>query len=1074
LIPANLHFKNPNPRIPFAEWKIAVPTASTPWPYEGLRRLSVNSFGYGGANAHAILDDAYHYLAKRGLKANHCTIAPSSTGPLRALKWSERVNGHAVNGIAVVKANGTKMQKPSRLVVFSTQDQDGLGRQRQDLSKYLAKHTSGKTDTDTILRNLAFTLSEKRSRLPWKSYCITSSMGELMQSLENKDHPSVRSTLEPRLGFVFTGQGAQWAKMGIELLRYNVFRQSVEAADKYLKQELGCWWSALEEMSRDDTTSNINLPFYSQTLCTVLQVALVELLESWKISPRSVVGHSSGEIAAAYCIGSLSRENAWKIAYYRGLLSSQMKSMAPTLKGAMLAVGASETQARKWIARVTRGDTVVACINSPSSVTVSGDEAGIDELAAMLKKEGVFARKLKVETAYHSHHMNSIAIPYFEALRDIIPTEALPGRQMFTSVSGSLVDFSELGAAHWVRNLLSPVLFSDAVYELVRPKEAEDQATGAAVDMLVEIGPHSALQGPVSQILKKYGIKDVEYRSVLSRGRDGVQTSLTAAGEMFAHGVPVDIKTLNLGAETEEDHISGSPKALVDMPTYAWNHSRTYWAESRVAKHYRLREYSRLSLVGAPYPAFGESERQWRGFLRISEEPWIRDHKIQSSILYPAAGFLAMAIEAASQIADPSLVVREFRLREIQISSAVVLNEESDLECILQFRPHATGTRDNSGAWLEFSVSTCPEGEDPRRNCSGLLVIEYESAENSSMSTERALEEQACKNQYYEASTTCRTLEDKTEFYKELESIGLVYGPTFRNLSEIRSSEQGLSCCAVDVVDTGSTPVSRRPDRPHIIHPTVLDAMFHAAFAALKGRQGTLSEAMVPKFIEEVVIAADIGFQTGTRFRGYSTSAKHGFRELVSNIHMLDDSLSKQVVAIKGFNCAEVSSSMSGASDEETAMNEKKICSKLVWKPAVELLSAEQQKEVIEAVIPQHTRAETAAAIEKEEMLAFASVRHSFEKVSSREIPTMQLRNFYKWMEDQLKISSHSSHTAAGTNGGEMGATLEKVLRGKADAKQLLKEQSLDQFYAHLRGMEESRTKLSEVSLCYPTTHISP
>ena len=1073
MIPANLHFKNPNPRIPFAEWKIAVPTALTPWPYEGLRRLSVNSFGYGGANAHAILDDAYHYLAKRGLKANHCTTAPSSAGLLRALKWSERVNGHVVNGSVVAKANGTKVQKPTRLIVFSTQDQDGLARQRQDMSTYLEKHTSGKTDTDTILRDLAFTLSEKRSRLPWKSYCITSSTGELMQSLENKDHPSVRSTLEPRLGFVFTGQGAQWAKMGIELLRYNVFRQSVEAADKYLKQGLGCRWSALEELSRDDATSNINLPSYSQTLCTVLQVALVELLESWKISPRSVVGHSSGEIAAAYCIGSLSRENAWKVAYYRGTLSSQMKSIVPTLKGAMLAVGTSETQARKWIARVTRGDTVIACINSPSSVTVSGDETGIDELAAMLKKDGIFARKLKVETAYHSHHMNSIAIPYFEALRDVIPTEALPGRQMFTSVSGSLVDFSELGAAHWVRNLLSPVLFSDALYELVRPKEAEDQATGAAVDMLVEIGPHSALQGPVSQILKKHGIKDVEYRSMLSRGRDGVQTSLTAAGEMFTHGVPVDINTLNLGAEIE-DHFSGSPKTLVDMPTYAWNHSRTYWAESRVAKHYRLREYPRLSLVGAPYPAFGESERQWRGFLRISEEPWIRDHKIQSSILYPAAGFLAMAIEGASQIADPSLVVREFRLREIQISSAVVLNEESDLECILQFRPHATGTRDNSGAWLEFNVSTCPEGEDPRRNCSGLLVIEYESAVNSSMNMERALEEQACKNQYYEARTTCRTLEDTTDFYKDLESIGLVYGPTFRNLSEIRISEQGLSCCAVGVVDTGSTPVSRWPDRPHIIHPTVLDAMFHAAFAALKGRQGTLSEAMVPKFIEEVVVAADIGFQTGTRFRGYSTSAKHGFRELVSNIHMLDDSLSKQVVAIKGFNCAEVSSSMTDASDEETIMNEKKICSKLVWKPAIELLSAEQQKEVIEAIIPQHTPAETEAAIEKEEMMAFASICHSFEKVSSREVPTMQLRNFYKWMEDQLKKSSHSSSTVAGANGGEINTTLEQVLRGKADAKQLLKEQSLDQFYAQLRGMEESRTKLSEVSLYNPTIHIFP
>ncbi len=1017
----------------------------------GLRRISVNSFGYGGANAHAVLDDAYHYLAERGLKGNHRTTVPLSM-------------------LQAPKINGFKNQNTKMLFVFSTQDQDGLLRQRQALAKYLSARDT-KSDIDSLLGDLAFTLSEKRSRLPWKSSIIASSVDELIQSLDYKDHSAVRSTVEPRIGFVFTGQGAQWAMMGMELMCYKIFRESVQTADAYLKT-LGCPWSAIDEMNADDATSKINLPYYSQTLCTVLQVAMVELLESWKITPKSVVGHSSGEIGAAYCLGALKRQDAWKIAYFRGLLSSQMKSLQSHIKGAMMAVGASEAATRKWISKVTKGDVVVACVNSPSSITVSGDETGIDELQAMLKIENIFARKLKVETAYHSHHMELVAVPYFEALKDVETQEALPGRQIFTTVSGELADAEEFGATHWVRNLLSPVQFYDAVSELLRPKDAEDQATGSAVDLLIEIGPHSALQGPTSQILKKIGIKDVEYRSLLSRGRNGIDTTLAAIGDMFTLGVSMDINKINLCTNFA---FQNSPKMLVNLPPYAWNHSRTYWAESRVAKKYRQRKYQPLSLVGAPYPAFSDSEQQWRKFLRMSEEPWIQHHKIQTSVLYPAAGFLAMAIEAATQIANPRLVIREFKLREIQISSAVVLDEESDLECILQFRPHATGTRDSTGTWLEFIVSTCANGEDLKRNCSGLLLIEYESAIDSSMSREKYLEEQDSKNSYLEIDSSCVHPEDPKMFYQELESVGLVYGPPFRGVTDIRNNAQGQSVCVVEILDTGSSPITRSQDRPHIIHPTVLDAMFHAAFAALKGEVGKLSESMVPKFIEEVIIAGDIPFKTGTQFKGYSTSTKHGFRELMSNINMFDDAFNKPMVVIKGFNCMEVSSN--GGLDEDARTNEKKICSKLVWKPAMELLSYQQQREVVEAVAPTPTNAALADRAAKEETHAFTAVQRIFGQISSREVSSMQLRGFYKWMQEKLNSGSQSWQAAdarlngqgdlaegAGSkiSGDQLGTILGQVLLGKVDAKQLLKEDNLEQFHAKIRGMEESRTKLAE------------
>ncbi len=469
-------------------------------------------------------------------------------------------------------------------------------------------------------------------------------------------------------------------------MSYKVFRESVEAADGYLREECECSWSAVEELAKGKATSKLHLAEYSQSLCTVLQVALVELLRSWNISPAAVVGHSSGEIAAAYAIGALSREDAWKAAFYRGLLSSEMKINAPNLNGSMMAAGMSPEQAEEWFSKVTEGQLVVACINSPTSITISGDTAGIDQLLGLLKEAGIFARKLLVDTAYHSPHMQTVAQDYYELLSDITPLAAAGSTTMHSSVTGTLIEADQLGAMNWVRNLTSPVKFSSAVYDMLRPMRGAKRLEENAVDILVEVGPHSALQGPATQTLKAHNIINIPYLSVLTRNQSAVETAINLAGGLFAHGYEVNIQEANV------DSGRSSVKTLVDLPIYPWKHSQRFWHDSRVEREYLSRERPKHSLLGAPSPSIGERERIWRGFIRLSEEPWIADHKIHGTILYPAAGYLAMAVEAAWQIADPARKIAAYRLRDIQLTSASIMTEDADTECIVQLRPHFAGT----------------------------------------------------------------------------------------------------------------------------------------------------------------------------------------------------------------------------------------------------------------------------------------------------------------------------------------------------------------------------------------------
>ena len=1032
-----------------------------------LTFFQVQCFGYGGTNAHTVLDDALHYLAENRLPGVHRTKALSST----------HVNGSGCSQskLRYIENSSSSLSEEIwtdyKIFVVSAHDQDGISRQKQALCRYLLAQGSVAKMEDQVLRDLAFTLGERRSRLMWRTFSVASSIQDLVSKLQSNEPstPIFRSSTKNRVAYIFTGQGAQWARMGEELNRYPKFRQSIEQSDRFLQRKLGCSWSVAQEMRLDAAESRINSPEFAQPICTVLQIALVDLLASWNINPSAVVGHSSGEIAAAYCLGALNREDALQAAYSRGSLSSRIKSFSRSVKGAMLAVGASESQAQSWIDDISGGNVVVACVNSPSSVTLSGDACAIDELQAKLGEREVFARKLKVETAYHSPHMNMVAMPYLESMNGIrIRTDCDFSIKMYSAVTGCFVEPSELGAVYWVRNLISPVLFYDAIYDLMRPLLCGHRSTENSIDILLELGPHSTLQGAVNQTMKKHGITGIAYQSVLKRGRDAMESALDAAGFLAAQNVPIDLNLVNNASDVTWH--APPPQPLVDLPPYCWNHSSAFWAESRVSKEYRFREQPRVDLLGVAVPKMNEAERTWRAIFRISEQAWIQDHVIQTSIIYPAAGYLAMALEGANQIAAGD--VKGFRFREVQIVAPAVISDTTDLECILQFRPHRNGTRGTNSMWTEFSISSCSDGTELRLNCYGLLLIEYENIPNSNISVERNLEDDGIKESYHRVEQMCTVSEDPRAFYEELDSIGLRYGSTFRNLTQVRRG-QGKSCFILQLFDPNSQAKLPYMSRPHVIHPTNMDSMFHAAFAAYKDITGPLKETMVPTSIDEIFISAKIPFLTGTSLKGFCETSKHGFRELMADMAMLDADI--PVLTVKGFRCSAVSGSDSSQADAETSQ----LFGKMVWKPATEFLDTIQVSKIMATASP---TAEVGEHFKKCERLAFLFVQHALKEVGSDCVLDQRLQELRAWMQEQLEANIDANWTRMdwaeaqdlieelkeGSADGLMlcktGEHLVQVLQGQADVETVLRKDGvLDRWLKENEGLKQSLTNLAKV-----------
>jgi acyl transferase domain-containing protein len=580
------------------------------WPISGIRRVSINCFGFGGTNAHVIMDNApdvdyqpFHEF-KRKVSSTNCP------------RWSK-----------------VSMSAPNRLFCYSSHERDGLDRVLKSHGVYLNALTKGQ-DSSVTLPDYAFTLGCRRSEMEWRCAFVANATSDLATQLRQTDITTCNRALKGkslRICFVFCGQGGIWSRQWKRLLHYRVFRASLQQASQYMKTVLKSSFTLMKELLGQ--ALSMSEPLIAQAATTALQVALVDLLRAFGIHPNYVIGHSSGEICAAYAMGAISRQAAWEVAYSRGLAASELQRRTPGVKGSMIAVGMTTNEARRYIRRVSLS-VQIACVNSPMSVTLSGNWEFIHLIALDLSQRNIFHRILNVTVAYHSLHMRLVEQRYCAAIKHLRNRGTPSSVVMFSSVTGRPISSALLDASYWAENMVSPVQYMASLEAMMRLPANERP------DMVVELSPAASVRTPTLESLSEMTDEALpQYMSALELCVNGTASVLDLVGKMWCRGHQVDLA--GVIQQTE----AGKPlRCLTDLPSYPWNHETSYWHESHMSKSIRFREYGRLDLIGAPSANSVSFEPRWRGFLRISESPWIEDHQVQRSTIYPASGMITMVL----------------------------------------------------------------------------------------------------------------------------------------------------------------------------------------------------------------------------------------------------------------------------------------------------------------------------------------------------------------------------------------------------------------------------------------------
>lgn len=453
--------------------------------------------------------------------------------------------------------------------------------------------------------------------------------------------------------------------MGAELFsEYAVFRNAIKYHDKILaKLSVRPSWSiegnafpsvmcfpnlvTVEQLLAPTATSRIHEPEISQTICTALQLALVDLLRSWSVQPVATIGHSSGkifksitlnvsnmsapgEIAAAYAAGAHTAAEAVVLAYLRGQVVTLIHQ-----DGLMLAVGLNPEGVLPYL-KGKESDVTIAAVNSSESITLSGDAAAIMDILAKLDGDKLFARLLRTGgKAYHSHHMAAFGEKYERSCRECIheisheiecePLET--GAFWQSSVipdsdnSGSL-----FGPSYWRKNLESPVYFYNAVNAMLEKKDLN-------LDLLVEIGPHPALSGPLKQIRNR---REQESGSplppclpTLKRGEKALRSMLTLGGHLFIRNTSINLAAVNAMDQYQNGKLQLARGSLcIDLPNYQYHYGPIIYHENRTNKELRLRKHLRHDLLGARQPGSAKGRPSWRNILRLKDVPWLEDHKV--------------------------------------------------------------------------------------------------------------------------------------------------------------------------------------------------------------------------------------------------------------------------------------------------------------------------------------------------------------------------------------------------------------------------------------------------------------
>jgi acyl transferase domain-containing protein/NADPH:quinone reductase-like Zn-dependent oxidoreductase len=567
----------------------------------------------------------------------------------------------------------------------------------------------------------------------------------------------------------------------------------------------------------------MRLPEFSQPLVTAFQLAILAVMKDCGLICSTVIGHSSGEIAAATAANYLTPEQAIKIAYYRGKAVSEIIQDQPV---GMLAVGIGVNKVLPYLIGVA--DVEIACKNSPESVTLAGDRKELETLQKRIKSDGHFARLLLVDAAYHSKYMRVIAPRYTEYIEKCCKLSFQDKKSvtMYSSVTGLVLE-KEIGQPkYWVDNMTSPVLFQQATQEMLQQEH---------LDMVVEIGPSDALSGPFKQIMNATSTS-VQYASTWKRCEDPLAVFCTLAGNLFLQGAPISLAKFN------GDFEGNKPTVLVDLPNYSWNHTTKYWHESDSSKDWRFPNFPHHDLLGSKVLGTPWYQPTWKKAIRLEELPWLRDHMLGENVVFPAAGYVAMATEAVFQMHTslgniaPNTQIQQisYRIRDLSIERAMVLEDDgAETKVTLVMNPIA-GTKND---WYRFRISSQVNR----------VINDYCHGSISIMGNVEIVANEA----------DMRPLEhgDPAKYwYKTMQDLGYCYGPGFRTQLAVESrAGQRRSRSIISL----TAPKSSIRQSEYPIHPASIDGCFQSVGAPLwQGNRSAVNQALLPAGADEILICA--------------------------------------------------------------------------------------------------------------------------------------------------------------------------------------------------------------------------
>lgn len=906
-IPPQLNFVNPKPGLDLEKRGIKVPLELmplTPENHTGPRRVSVNSFGYGGTNAHVIL---------QGYDLD-----------------SEPIRDHSSD---------------MRPIILSANSESSLKKLIDNTRQWLQSEAS----QSVSFVDLAYTLNTRRSKLPWRCSVVASDIQELQAALGDASLQRVKSSRDVGLAFIFTGQGAQWFAMGRELLTSAQtidFSSSIAHCNNVMKA-LGCEWDLIDELSRDEESSRLGEARFAQPATTAVQIAMVDLLaNTYGIRPEAVCGHSSGEIAAAYAAGALSREAAMQVSYMRGICSAKAKALNPN-PGGMLAVGEGPDAIGKRIQKIDSsfGKVTVACVNSPESTTISGDVAALEELQVALVEASVFNRRIKVDSAYHSHHMEVVAPSYLSSLDGLLTNETRDGVAFFSSVTG-VRKTSGFGADYWVSNLVSQVKFSTAS-QLVAQHLSDVHSSG--INMLLEVGPHAALSGPLRQCLSESNFKlasgtsfKYTYAPCLVRSTSALKSVSTLVGRAFDAGISV---RMDMGGTDVQ------PRVVPELPSYPWDHSNTYWRESRLSKNNRMRPFPPHDLLGLFEVASSPYEPRWRYHVSLANTPWLRDHVIEGFMIFPGAGYLIMVIEAMKQLFQLRNMaghITNINFQNIAIANPVIIHDDDNSKesQVVELQLIISPSRQYAGSsWEHFRIISYDSQNDSWiDNCSGLVSWDSVNTNSTAIAHSQAddfaraqqddglghLSEGAAQTWLRDIQAACPVALDAVETYLDLKTAGNEYGETFQGMKEIHVGD-GYATAKVVIPDITQFAPGHSM-QPHTIHPSVFDSLFQLDPVCFR-RQGLMAPVM-PTSMGQISVAVDMDSSPGTEIIVALQHWQHTPRDSTCAFYAYQKMVNGTYRPVVTCNDARLKAVGEGDADDEA----NKMTYRMEWKPDIDFM----------------------------------------------------------------------------------------------------------------------------------------